>query len=250
MLAQTKEYKMIKVAVMSDLHGNIEALKAVFADVDALGIKRILILGDLALMGPEPNKAIDFVKDVIEKYDVDIIQGNTDLMIINDELPNVADFVKNAILYSKENVTTENKAFLRSLTPQKSIKIGETSILMVHGSPRRIDENIMPARPIEEIKPMLADAKEALILCGHTHKPAGYQIEKQTIVNDGSVGRPMNGDYRSCYVVLDIDEEKQNCFSVEHRFVEYDFETAAAKLGAQNFEGAKILEGMLLNPQG
>ena len=53
---------MVKVAVISDLHGNIEALNSVFEDIDKLGIKKVLVLGDLAIMGPEPNEAINFTK--------------------------------------------------------------------------------------------------------------------------------------------------------------------------------------------
>ena len=77
---------MVKVAVISDLHGNIEALNSVFEDIDNLGIKKILVLGDLAIMGPEPNEAINFTRKLSERYDTEIIQGNTDLMIINTEL--------------------------------------------------------------------------------------------------------------------------------------------------------------------
>ncbi len=246
MLAQKGNENMIKVAVISDLHGNIEALESVFADINSQGIQKVLILGDLAIMGPEPNEAINFVRKLPEKYEIEIIQGNTDLMIVNEGIPDFPPFIKNAIQYAKDTVTPDNKEFLKNLPQQKSIKIGETSILMVHGSPRKQDENILPAKSVEEIRPMLDEVKEALILCGHTHLPAGYQIDKQTIVNDGSVGRPLTGDQKACYVVLDIDETKKDSFAVEHRFIDFDIETAAKKLGAQPFEGAKKLEDMLL----
>ena len=237
---------MVKVAVISDLHGNIEALESVFEDIDILGIKKVLILGDLAIMGPEPNEAINFTRNLSKKYDTEVIQGNTDLMIITEKLPNFPEFIKNAIQYAQNTVSSENKEYLKNLPAQKSITIGKTSILMVHGSPRKNDENILPAKPIEEIKPMLSGVSEALILCGHTHLPAGYQIEKQTIVNDGSVGRPLTGDRKACYVVLDIDEEKENKFSIEHRFIDFDVQKAAEKLGNLPFEGAKKLKDMLL----
>jgi len=237
---------MIKVAVISDLHGNMEAISSVFKKIDNLEIKNILILGDIALMGPELNEAITFVKNLSEKYNTEIIQGNTDLFILQEELPNVPDFAKNSILYAQKVITTENKEFLKNLPSTKSIKIGGTSILMVHGSPRKNDENIMPGGSIEEIKPMLEDVNEALILCGHTHLPAGYQIEKQTVVNVGSVGRPFTENQKACFVILEIDEEKENVFSVEHCFVDYDVNLAAQKLAKLDFEGAKYLSELLL----
>ncbi|MCR4881440.1 MAG: metallophosphatase family protein [bacterium] len=237
---------MIKVGVLSDIHGNMEALGAVLEDIDFLEIKRLLILGDLALMGAEPNETINFVRNLASKYDVDIIQGNTDLFIVNDELPNVPDFAKNSILYAKKVLSEENKAYLKLLPQTKSIKIGNTSILMVHGSPRKNDENILPAKSTEEIKPMISGTSEALILCGHTHLPAGYQIENQTVVNVGSVGRPFTENQKACFVVLEIDEEKENSFSVEHKFIDFDVNTSAKKLAALDFDGAKYLSDLLL----
>lgn len=237
---------MIKVAVISDIHGNMEALSSVLKDIDNSEIKKLLILGDLALMGPEPNETISFIKNLPQKYEIEIIQGNTDLFITSQQLPNVPDFAKNSILYAQANLSKENIEFLKSLPQTKSITIGETSILLTHGSPRKNDENILPAQSIETIKPMLAGVCEALILCGHTHLPAGYQIEKQTVVNVGSVGRPFTENQKSCYVVLEIDEEKPNAFSVEHRFIAYDANLAAQKLEKLDFDGAKYLSELLL----
>ena len=237
---------MIKVAVISDIHGNLEALKSVLDDINSSGIKRLLVLGDLALMGPEPEETVTFIKQLASEYDIDIIQGNTDLFIVNDAVPNIPDFAKNSIIYAKEVLSDENISFLKILPKEKSIKIGETSVLMVHGSPRKNDENILPAKSIKEIKPMIENVKETLILCGHTHLPAGYQIEKQTVVNVGSVGRPFTEDQKACYVVLEIDENKKDSFSVEHRFVSFDVQTAAKKLENQNFDGAKYLSELLL----
>ena len=93
---------------------------------------------------------------------------------------------------------------------------------------------------------MLSNTTEALILCGHTHLPAGYQIERQTIVNVGSVGRPFTEDQKACYVILEIDEKKENSFSVEHQFIRYDAQLAAQKLAKLKFDGADYLSNLLL----
>jgi len=210
---------MIKVGVISDIHGNIDALKKVLDSMDKLEIKRLLILGDLAIMGAEPNNTITFIREMASKYDMEIIQGNTDLFVVSEGLPDVPDENKKAIQYAKDTLSQENLSFLKLLPEQKSIKIGGTTILMTHGSPRKNNENIFPGKSIEEIKPMIAGVNETIILCGHTHLPAGYQIENQTVVNVGSVGRPFTEDKKSCYVVLEIDENKKDTFSVEHKFI-------------------------------
>lgn len=237
---------MIKVAVISDIHGNISALNNVLEDINKQNIKRILILGDLAIMGAEPNETINLIRNLEHNYDIDIIQGNTDLFIINEALPNVPDFAKNAIQYAKDTISHENLSFLKILPEKKSLKIGETTILMTHGSPRKNDENILPAKSIAEIKPMIENVNETIILCGHTHLPAGYQIEKQTIVNVGSVGRPFTENQKACYVILEIDENKKDSFSVEHKFVNFDTQSEAEKLSQLPFDGAKLLAEKLL----
>ena len=93
---------------------------------------------------------------------------------------------------------------------------------------------------------MIASTSEALILCGHTHLPAGYQIENQTVVNVGSVGRPFTGNQKACYVILEIDEEKESSFSVEHKFIDFDVNKSAEKLDALDFEGSEYLAELLL----
>ena len=100
--------------------------------------------------------------------------------------------------------------------------------------------------PLKEIENMLAGTDADLIFCGHTHVPAGYQTNsKQTVVNVGSVGRPMTSEPKSCYVIADFQD---GGFSIEHRFVDYDRETAAEIIRARGFEGADKLAGMILNP--
>jgi putative phosphoesterase len=242
----------MKIAVISDIHGNMEALNAVVADIEKENCQKILILGDLAMAGPEPDETIDFIKTLINQKDVEIIQGNTDEMIVkatglpDDVYTPPSSVMADALKYAQEVISDENKDFLSQLPPQKSLKIGETSILMVHGSPRKNNEDILPAKPIETIKPMIEGIEEDIIFCGHTHLPAGYQVDKQTIVNDGSVGRPFTEEPKACYVVMDIPDLSQNEFVIEHKFVNYDTKTAAEKLRKRPFKGSDKLADMLI----
>ena len=104
----------------------------------------------------------------------------------------------------------------------------------------------MPNRPIEEIEEIVAGTDADLILCGHTHIPCGYQTKnKQTVVNVGSVGRPMTPTPMACYVVIDFEDGK---FNLMHKFVDYDRETAASIVRARGFEGADKLAELLINP--
>ena len=117
---------------------------------------------------------------------------------------------------------------------------------MVHGSPRRNNEDILPNQPLSKIEEILEGVSADLIFCGHTHIPAGYQTNKrQTVVNVGSVGRPMTKEPKSCYVIADFEN---GGFSIEHRFIDYDRDLAAKLMRERRFDGADKIANMILQP--
>lgn len=240
----------MKIAVISDIHGNMLALNKVLEDIKTNECDKIFCLGDLALAGPEPEKTVSFVKS---QNDWVIIQGNTDKMIA-ECTPELIDATKKAFRpmgFSLESdveiLCDENKAYLKNLPPQQSLEVEGLKILLVHGSPRRNNENIYPELPMNEIEQIIDGVKEDLILCGHTHIPAGYQTDsKKTIVNVGSVGRPLTADAKPCYLILSVIDGK---FSVQHKFIDYDRETAATMMKNRGFEGAEDIANMLLKNQ-
>ncbi len=241
----------MKIAVISDIHGNLEALDSVLCDIEKEGCEKIFCLGDIAMAGPEPSKTVKKIKSLQQELDFTIIQGNTDEKLANfsqefyDALSSANSTMANAYMADLEELSEEDKSFLASLDKNKEINISGIKILLVHGSPRRNDENIFPDLPIEKVEEMIGDVDSNLIFCGHTHMPCGYQTNtNQTIVNVGSVGRPFSEKPLSCYVVLEIDESNA-CYTLEHKFVPYDYVSAANKLKNRNFDGADKLAKML-----
>ena len=240
----------MKIAIISDIHGNIEAMKSVVEDIKNEGCEKIFCLGDLAMAGPMPKETIDFVRNLKNDFDFEIIQGNTDEMIayaedwiyekIKEALPVMAEAYKSDI----KTVTEEQKEYLKNLPKQKEIKIGNLKILLVHGSPRKNNEDISPNLDIKTVEEMIKDTDADLILCGHTHIPCGYQTTaNQTVINVGSVGRPFSVEPKSCYCVLTVDGTKN--FLSEHKFIEYDFEKSAKILEQRDFEGSDKMADML-----
>lgn len=248
---------MIKIAVISDIHGNMQALEAVLKDIKAENCDKIFCLGDLAMAGPEPVKAIEKIKELQEKGNFTqgnftLIQGNTDEMIgyyspeiiakVN-QFPIMARALENDVQIIPENL----KEFLRNLPKQAEIEIEGVKILLVHGSPRKNDENISPELPIEKIEEMLEGINADLVLCGHTHIPCGYQTSKrQTVVNDGSVGRPFTPNPQACYAVVTFNSGD---FDIKHKFVDYDKQTASEILSKRDFDGADKLAKILIKPE-
>ena len=239
----------MRVAIISDIHANLQALEAVLNDIKEQECEHIFCLGDLALAGPQPKETLDFI---MAQENWTIIQGNTDRMIANYG-PEVVDFLNaqypvmaNAIESDNQTLDDTYRAYLANLPPQLSIEIEECKILLVHGSPRSNMEDILPQMPLEAKEEMIYGTEEKLILCGHTHIPCGYQTNtNQTVVNVGSVGRPMTEDPKACYAIADFQD---GSFEIKHSFVKYDNKLAAQIMSQRDFMGSDRLADLLLNP--
>ena len=239
----------MKIAVISDIHANLLALNEVLKDIQMEECDKIYCLGDLMLAGPQPKETIDFIM----KQDWKIVQGNTDEIITNYG-PEVIQMMKDnfpvmgaALDNDMNDVTVDVYDFLKGLPKQIEEEIEGVKILMVHGSPRKNNENIFPEMHIEQVEEMIANTGADLILCGHTHKPCGYQTStRQTVVNVGSVGRPMTPTPYACYAVIEINN---GTFAVKHKFVDYNREKAMELIRNRGFEGAEILANLLINTQ-
>ena len=242
----------MKIAIISDIHGNMEALNSVLNDIKSENCQKIFCLGDIAMAGPEPSQTINKIHDLLQNKDFYIIQGNTDKMLsvfsfeTKAEIEKANKVMANAYLADSEIINNEEKNFLKNLPPQKEIELFRIKILLVHGSPRKNNENIYPNMKIEEIEKMIKGTDADIIFCGHTHIPCGYQTNtNQTVVNVGSVGRPFSETPEACYAVMDINETAST-FQIKHKFVKYDVKAASKKLEERGFDGADKLAKMLL----
>ena len=238
----------MRVAVISDIHANLIALEEVLKDIEKENCEHIVCLGDIVLAGPQPISILEFVK----QQNWTMIQGNTDKLIaeygqdVLDMMKEKYPVMANAIVDDMNYITDEDQKFLSELPPQTEMEIEGVKVLFVHGSPRANNEDILPNRELTEIEEIISGVDADLILCGHTHIPCGYQTNnKQTVVNVGSVGRPMTPTPLACYAVIDFEN---GIFNIRHKFVDYDREKAAEQLRARSFEGADKLAELLINP--
>ena len=243
----------MKIAIISDIHGNMEALESVLSDIKKENCQKIFCLGDIAMAGPEPSGTIHRIQELMSSKDFYIIQGNTDKMLsvfsfdIQKSIMNVNAVMASAYYSDSQILASEEKNFLAGLPEKMSLELFGIKILLVHGSPRKNDENIFPNLPIEQVEEMIKGEDADVIFCGHTHMPCGYQTNsEQTVVNAGSVGRPFSEEPLSCYAIMDINEENST-FEIKHKFVKYNVELAAEKIKKRGFEGADKLAKMLLH---
>ncbi|MDX2141573.1 MAG: metallophosphoesterase family protein [Chloroflexota bacterium] len=225
---------MNQVTIFGDIHGNLAALEAVLTDMDARGLGNRYCLGDLVGYGTFPNEVVERIREL----NIPTIMGNYDQGVGNNSddcgcaytNPTSEALGKRSIAWSNAHTTDDNKAFLRTLAENIPLQVGDLKVLLVHGSPRRINEYLFEDRPESSLERIFADIDADVLVCGHTHLPyhrvlsSGHQI-----VNAGSVGKPKDKDPRACYVVLST-EGKQ--LSVEFIRVEYDIERTAQAIEA------------------
>jgi len=212
----------MKIAVFSDIHANLPALQAILADIQNYYVDRMICLGDLVGYAPLPNETIETVRTL----NIPVIMGNYDQGVGHDlddcgcayRTDEEKRLGQISLEWTKKKVTQENKTYLRSLLPRYELEAGNIRILFVHGSPRRINEYLFPDRPDVSFLHMMEKEKGNILVCGHTHIPFHRFISSLTVINDGSVGRPKDGDWRACWLLLTIGDSVQ----VEFRRCEYD----------------------------
>ena len=254
------------LAIISDIHSNLEALGAVLANIESRGIEEILCLGDVVGYGPNPRECLDLVRARCKVC----LMGNHDHAVLY-EPSNFNTPAERACYWTRQMLDAEDDAelrrerwrFLGGLPVRK--QLGD--VLLVHASPRRpMNEYIFPEDVFTNPQKVIAnferlDARVCFV--GHTHQPGVflddpyfdppnelpdapfYEIEEErTIINVGSVGQPRDRDTRASYVVAEqrnnetLDGSESlvaaalNCSIQQLEFVriEYDIEKTASKI--------------------
>ena len=243
----------MRIAVLSDVHGNMDALEKVLEDAKNENCEKFFVLGDYAMAGPEPDATVNFFMEKHNEDNFYMIQGNTDEMIGNyssaiyDKLKEHAPVMAEALKDDFGIISVTGREFLKNLPPRLSIEEEGVSMLLVHGSPRKNNEDILPDIPMSSVNEMVKDVKESVILCGHTHIPCGFQtVSRKSVINVGSVGRPFTPEPKSCYLIITLVDGKA---VFQHKFVQYNNERAALKLQKRTFLGANKLANTLINPE-
>jgi putative phosphoesterase len=216
----------MKFAVIGDIHSNLYALESVLEDVRKKDVDFILSTGDLVGYSPFPNEVIDLIR----KNGILSIQGNYDKAIGNSELVCGCDYKDEkqlelaamSVMFTNMAVSKKNREYLKELPAEMILKGGKLEILLVHGSPRKINEYLY--EDSNEVMEVTKDLKQDIIICGHTHKPYYKVINGKHVINSGSAGKPKHGNPNAVYAVVNLIGEAVQVDIIE---VPYDYEKAA-----------------------
>jgi predicted phosphodiesterase len=206
----------MRIALISDLHGNMVSLEAVLADIDRRGVDEIICLGDVATLGPRPH-------DVLEELDrrgCRCILGNHDAFMLDDalirsytEVPIVVD----AVDWCRDQLGYDEIAFIDRFHASIRVPLGpDTDALFFHGSPRSHMEDLLATTDAAELDVALGEHRATVMAGGQTHIQMLRQHRGMLLVNPGSVGMPFREFANGCaprilphaeYAVVEADRD-------------------------------------------
>lgn len=223
----------MRLAFLSDIHSNLPALEAVLADIALVGLEARYVLGDLVGYAPWPNEVLE----LLQAEGIPTVMGNYDegtgfdadecgCAYINPTEKALGD---QSFAWTKVHTSDANKAWLRSLPREIRFEADGRRYLLVHGSPRRINEYLYEDKPDSTFARIAAGANADVIVSGHIHRPYDKTVGSARFINDGSAGKPKDGDPRACWALLDTATG-----DIEFRRVEYDVERVAQAILASD----------------
>jgi len=221
----------MKLAVLGDIHGNMEALEKAYEAARAEGPDEIIHLGDLGGYAPFVNEVVDFLMG----KDIRGVQGNYDFNVAADsehcgcryDDPAQAALADLSFGWTKQHASDRSKDYMRSLPPEIRLKANGLTVAIFHATPHKNNIYWHEDRPEKFYREMAEKADAGVMIYGHTHKPYRKDIEGRVFINAGSTGKPKDGDPRACVALMDISEGQ-----VDSRFIRmpYDLEKTAAAI--------------------
>jgi putative phosphoesterase len=200
----------VRVAALYDVHGNLPALEAVLAEVDA---DLILVGGDF-VAGPWPSETFERLRGLGDR--ARFIRGNADREVVEPSQPGrVGGPPPGVMEFVRERLSEEQRSFLAGLPLVESVKVeGIGRVLFCHATPRDDEELLTRISPDERWRDALGDVDADVVVCGHTHVQFDRRIGDRRLVNSGSVGMPYEHEPGAYWTLLGPD--------VEFRRTEYE----------------------------
>lgn len=233
----------MRLAAISDIHGNAVALRAVLADLDRVGYDRLAVLGDLTVKGPRPAEVLALIR---ERNPWLIIQGNYDLCFDGHRKPETwrvpaekAAAKMRAYEWTETRLPEADRTWLCALPQGHTAEFFGQQVEFWHATPRSQFRPVMPWAAQADVDAQRQDPATALVLFGHVHWPFIRPLTGGGMaVNVGSVGMPFDGDPRASYALVDFTPDS---LAVQIRRVAFDIEEAAADLQASAHPDWEVL---------
>ena len=244
----------MKIVLFSDIHSNLPALEAFFKDAEKHQPDVLYCLGDLVGYNIWPNEVINEIRKrhiptIAGNYDFGIGRRSDDCGCAYKE-EHEKEMGKISISFTNSIIKEEERNYLRTLPAHIKIEFqlnnDKLNLLLVHGSPRKINEYLFEDREEKSLLRIMEQADADIMCFGHTHKPYHRILPIETeenphyrhAINIGSVGKPKDGNPQGGYVILTINENSSifNKDSVSVEFIRFDYDVEKAAKAIEDSE--------------
>jgi len=223
----------MRIAVISDLHANLPALRAVIEDVTAIGCDAVWCAGDLVGRGPHPNEVVDEIR----RLAIPCVQGNWDEAVgMGREVtgsiwpsPEAEADGYASLAWTAARLSDENTSWLRQLPATVRMEVEGRTALLFHGTPLKQNEYLWEERPSRYFARIASDEGDDVFCFGHTHQTFHRVLASAHFIGAGSVGCGGEGDPKARYAVLYMTESD---VVVGFRGVDYDHAAVARDMAA------------------
>jgi predicted phosphodiesterase len=238
---------MVRIAAISDIHGNLLALEAVHKAVDAARPDYVAICGDLVFNGPDPAGSLALVQE-LQRAGAFVTLGNTDVAVADGDFTaafpwfteGAPDSYLAAAEWARDQIGDDGVDYLRRLPSERRLRVGDGGsphgdlVLFCHASPGSLTDglgaDLDPVVTVDRVS--RTDAK--VIVCGHTHLPEVREVGWRTIVNAGSAGYVFDGDPTASWALIEIDGDG---VKAEIQRTNYDVMAASDAVSARGLPG-------------
>ena len=208
-----------RIAVFSDVHGNLMALEALRREIRTWSPDRVWFLGDAVLFGPDPGPVMQLLREIAPEVSV---EGNTDRYIRDDRLPEPST---NALLaaglaFARSAIDERDRDDLSGYQRDVTVTVERVDFHLCHGAPGDDDVRLAPDVDQSDVARRVTATGAAVVLCAHTHIPWDTTFGATRLLNSGSVGVPFDGDVRGSWV--SIEASAAGLTHVGIRRFEYD----------------------------
>ncbi|SDZ55833.1 Predicted phosphodiesterase [Evansella caseinilytica] len=235
----------MKIAFISDVHGNAVALEAVLEDIASKNVNQIAVLGDICFRGPEPKRALELVRSL----NTIVIKGNADDWLVRGikegEVPDQAlQMMRTEREWTVSQLDSEDVVYLQSLPSDFSLKLSDQlQIYGFHATPDSLFTVVPPTADAETIEfEMLRKKAADLYVYGHIHLPYVRYFHGKCVANTGSVGLPFDGMAKAAYLIVEGDAKQ---FSVANHRVTYETEKVIAQYKEVGYPNAEFMANII-----
>ncbi|MEK3885913.1 metallophosphoesterase family protein [Bacillus sp. FSL K6-3431] len=235
----------MKLAFISDIHGNAIALDAVLQDIREKKVDAIFVLGDISFRGPEPQRSLDLVRSLNCK----VIKGNADEWVVRGlkegEVPDQAlGIMTKEREWTFSQLNEDSIEYLRNLPMELTFEVGGVNFHIFHATPNNLFEVVQPFESDDSLSKKLMINEADVYIYAHIHKPYIRYINGKCLINIGSVGLPFDGLNMSSYSIVDINDGKVQTSIVR---VDYDVDQVINQFRESDYPNVEIMTNVLQN---